>query len=45
MTRVLHRPGRVRNRIYEASRIFDAVYGPVEVLEAAGKTQLDLDLE
>ncbi len=37
--------GRERNRIYESSRIFDAVYGPVEVPEAAGETQLDLELE
>lgn len=36
--------GRERNRIYEASRIFDAVYGTTEVPEAAPTTQLDLGL-
>lgn len=37
--------GRERNRIYEATRIFDAVYGTVEVPESAGATQPGLGLE
>lgn len=36
--------GRERNRVYEASRIFDAVYGTVEAPEASGTSQLDLGL-
>lgn len=37
--------GRERNRIYQAFRIFDAVYGTMEVPEDAGTTQLDLGLQ
>ncbi|MEX2100858.1 MAG: Fic family protein [Acidimicrobiia bacterium] len=37
--------GRERGRIYEAPRIFQAVYGPVEVDETRGEPQLSLDLE
>lgn len=37
--------GRERNRIYEASRIFDAVYGAVDVPDTVGTTQLDLGLQ
>ncbi|HEX9467631.1 MAG TPA: hypothetical protein VGA11_04415 [Acidimicrobiia bacterium] len=37
--------GRERGRIYEAPRIFQAVYGPVPVAEARGEPQLPLDLE
>lgn len=37
--------GRERNRIYEASRIFEAVYGSVDVPESAGTAQLDLKLQ
>jgi Fic family protein len=37
--------GRGRNRIYEASRIFDAVYGDVDVPEPPAATQLDLGLQ
>jgi Fic family protein len=37
--------GRERNRIYEAKRIFDAVYGDVDVPEAPGTSQLDLGLQ
>lgn len=36
--------GRERGRIYEAPRIFDAVYGPVEVPALDGDQQLDLGL-
>ena len=36
--------GRERGRIYEAPRIFDAVYGPVDVGEPAPDPQLTLDL-
>lgn len=34
--------GRERGRIYEAPRIFDAVYGPVDVPAVDGDQQLDL---
>lgn len=34
--------GRERNRIYEASRIFDAVYGTIETPDPVSSTQLDL---
>lgn len=36
--------GRERNRIYEASRIFDAVYGTIETPDPVGNAQLDLGL-
>lgn len=36
--------GRERNRIYEAQRIFDAVYGDVDVPELPAATQLDLGI-
>ena len=36
--------GRERGRIYEAPRIFDAVYGPVDIGEPAPDPQLQLDL-
>jgi len=36
--------GRERGRIYEAPRIFDAVYGPVDIAEPAPDPQLQLDL-
>ncbi len=36
--------GRERGRVYEAPRIFDAVYGPVDVGEPASGPQLTLDL-
>jgi Fic family protein len=36
--------GRERGRIYEAPRIFDAVYGPVDVGEPVPDPQLTLDL-
>lgn len=36
--------GRERGRIYEAPRIFDAVYGPVDVPAVDGDHQLDLGL-
>lgn len=36
--------GRERNRIYDASRIFDAVYGTIETPDPVGNTQLDLGL-
>ena len=36
--------GRERGRIYEAPRIFDAVYGTVEVPERDPERQLSLDL-
>jgi hypothetical protein len=37
--------GRERNRIYEAKRILDAVYGDVDVPEAPAATQLDLGIQ
>jgi Fic family protein len=37
--------GRGRGRIYEAPRIFQAVYGPVQVDETGGEPQLSLDLK
>jgi Fic family protein len=37
--------GRERNRIYEAQRIFDAVYGDVDVPEVPPAAQLDLGLQ
>ena len=37
--------GRERGRIYEAPRIFDAVYGPVDIGEPSPDPQLQLDLE
>jgi Fic family protein len=39
--------GKERNRIYEAPRIFDAVYGPVHLPneDAVPQPQLSLDLE
>lgn len=36
--------GRERNRIYEASRIFDAVYGTIETPDPVSSAQLDLGL-
>lgn len=36
--------GRERGRIYEAPRIFDAVYGPVDVSEPVPDPQLTLEL-
>lgn len=36
--------GRERNRIYEASRICDAVYGTAEAPVTVGRTQLDLGI-
>ena len=36
--------GRERGRVYEAPRIFDAVYGPVDVGEPVPDPQLRLDL-
>lgn len=37
--------GRERNRIYEASRILEAVYGSIETPDPVGSTQLDLGLQ
>ncbi|MBA2497744.1 MAG: hypothetical protein H0V33_11755 [Acidimicrobiia bacterium] len=37
--------GRERGRIYESPRIFDAVYGPVEVPQSESERQLALDLD
>jgi Fic family protein len=36
--------GRERGRVYEAPRIFDAVYGPVDVDDEEDDAQLSLDL-
>jgi hypothetical protein len=36
--------GRERGRIYEAPRIFDAVYGPIDIGEPVSDPQLALDL-